>query len=80
MLPVFIGICLLAMACGGSTDQVEAFPTHDEPLATDWGDDHFMGELVVRDGCLRVVGDTDINDPRPPPSFLLVWPAGFSTM
>ena len=48
------------------------------PLYADWGNDYFMGELVVREGCLRVVGDEDINDPRPAPSFLLVWPEGFT--
>ncbi len=50
---------------------MDAFPLHNEPLSTDWGrGDHIMVDLVVEDGCLRTQG--------PSPSYLLIWPDGFT--
>ena len=61
---------------------VKAFPTHNEPLPTDWGyrhpslGHHIMVELVIEDGCLRALGYEGFNN-EPIPSYLLVWPDGF---
>ena len=58
---------------------VNAFPLHSEPLATDWGLWHKMGELVLESGCLRILEDPDLSDRDDfVPSFLPVWPEGFS--
>ena len=58
---------------------VNAFPLHSEPLATDWGLWHKMGELVLESGCLRILEDPNLSDHDYfVPSFLPVWPEGFS--
>ena len=61
---------------------VKVFPTHNEPLTTDWGyrhpslGHHIMVELVIEDSCLRTLGYEGVNN-EPIPSYLLVWPDGF---
>lgn len=72
-------VALAAPACGEGREEetsrsVADFPTHDEPLPTDWGLGHVKVELVEEDGCLRGSG-YDLNEPNP--SYLLVWPSGF---
>ncbi len=72
-------VALAALACGDSREEkssqsVATFPTHDEPLPTDYGLGHVKVELVEEDGCLRGRGH-DLNAPNP--SYLLVWPSGF---
>ena len=58
---------------------VNAFPLHSEPLATDWGLWHKMGELVLEGGCLRILENPDLSDHDDyVPSFLPIWPEGFS--
>ena len=63
--------------------RIMAFPTHDEPLPTDWGDfgwrfsGHIMVELMLKNGCLRALGEMGFSN-GPIPSFLLVWPDGFT--
>ena len=64
---------------------VTAFPVHQELLPTDWGDfgwrysGHIMVEVVLDDGCLRARGGEgrSLNN-DPVPSFLLIWPDGFT--
>ena len=64
---------------------VTAFPVHQELLPTDWGDfgwrysGHIMVELVLDEGCLRARGGEgrSLNN-DPVPSFLLIWPDGFT--
>ena len=59
--------------------KVDAFPLHSEPLATDWGNEYKMGELIVEDGCLRILEDPDLSDSDQfVPSFLPIWPEGFT--
>ena len=81
------GLLLMLCACGEQKEleggrtplSVVVFPTHDEPLPTDWGLGHIAGELVMQDGCPRVRGETgpaSPNDSRL--SFMLVWPKGFT--
>ena len=64
---------------------VKVFPTHSEPLPTDWGrhkasrnQNHILVELAVEEGCLRASGFEANNQPRP--SYLLIWPAGYETV
>ncbi len=58
---------------------VDTFPLHSEPLATDWGLDYKMGELILEDGCLRILEDPDLSHRVDfVPSFLPIWPEGFS--
>ena len=67
-----IAMSLALTACLGRTPTVDVFPTHQEQLPTDWGrvGDHIMVDLVVENGCLRAKG--------PSPSYLLIWPEGFT--
>ena len=59
--------------------EVDAFPLHSEPLATDWGNEYKMGELILEDGCLRILEDPDLSDRDDfVPSFLPIWPEGFA--
>ena len=61
---MFLGTC-------GVQEHVVAFPTHVEALPTAWAHHDFIGvELVVKDGCLTGRG--------PSPSYLLIWPDGFT--
>ena len=61
---------------------VTAFPTHNEPLPTDWGyrhpslGPHIMVELAIENSCPRALGYEGGNN-EPIPSYLLVWPDGF---
>ena len=68
-----------------ASKSLAAFPVHKEPLPTDWGDSgwgyigHIMVKLALEEGCLRGRGGKGRsigNDAVP--SFLLVWPEGFS--
>ena len=72
LLALIISVSLAACNNGGG-DGVAVFPTHNEPLPTDWGLGHVKVELVVEDGCLRGLGHSR-NEPNP--SYLLVWPDG----
>ena len=63
-LSLFLGAC-------GAREHIVAFPKHDEPLSTVWAHgDYIRVDLVVENGCLRAQG--------PSPSYLLVWPDGFT--
>ena len=64
---------------------LKAFPTHNEPLPTDWGRHDaslssgqylIMVELEAEKGCLRAAG-FDVFNQGKPPSYLLIWPDGF---
>ena len=58
---------------------VVTFQLHSEPLATDWGNEYKMGELVLEDECLRILEDPDLSHRVEfVPSFLPIWPEGFS--
>ena len=59
------GLVLTLLACSEdqeppahSSQSEVAFPTHDEPLPTDWGNSHIAGELVMEDSCLSLNIDT----------------------
>ena len=54
-----------------------AFPRHDYPLGTDRGGDYFAGQLVLREGCLRIDVPSNPNN-SPWPSRLAIWPSSFS--
>ena len=60
-----------------------AFPTHNEPLATDLGFYYLAGELRVEDGCLKLYR-LGWDDPNRSISdqlwdiWLPVWPSGFA--
>ena len=59
------------------------FPKHEQPISTGDGSKIFLGELVVKDGCLRLIGDRlaslgDVYQKYPIGGFLLVWPPGYS--
>ena len=77
-----LGISLGLAGCNGpppqadnSSQRIDYFPQHDEPLRTDRGREYFFGEVFVRDQCLRL----DYSDTTfPDYTLLLVWPAGFS--
>ena len=70
VLTLLIALSISLVACGGQ-GYADTFPTHAEPLPTDWGrGDHIMVDLVVEDGCLRANG--------PSPSYLLIWPEDFT--
>ena len=70
LIAISMATSLALVGCSDHT--VYAFPTHNEQLPTDWGriGDHIMVELAVENGCLRAKG--------PSPSYLLVWPEGFT--
>ena len=53
-----------------------AFPRHDYPLGTDQGGDYYAGQLVLRDGCLRVEVPSDPTALGA--SRLAIWPSSFS--
>ena len=73
LIPLIIG-CQIVRA-----PIVDTFPIHSEPLATDWGREYKMGELVLDGRCLRMQAITDLSHKEDfIPSFLPVWPEGFS--
>ena len=73
LIPLIIG-CQIVQA-----PIVDTFPLHSEPLATDWGREYKMGELVLDGRCLRMQAITDLSHKEDfIPSFLPVWPEGFS--
>ena len=85
---IVLVLLLLLCACeeqpelaGGTSlvTEVLVFPTHDEPLPTDWGKGHISGELVQWNGCLHVNAEpspvTQADSKLP---YMLVWPAGFT--
>ena len=54
---------------------VDPFPVHQEPLATDIGHHYFYGTMVVKGGCLRLdYSNWNAHDYL----ILLVWPTGFT--
>ena len=53
-------------------------PIHDEPLATNHGDDEVVFRLILEDGCLRGEGYENPNFPAPAP-VLLIWPSGYQS-
>ena len=61
---------------GESFTSSVALPTHDEPLATNHGEDEVVFRLILEDGCLRGGGYENPNFPAPTP-VLLVWPRGY---
>ena len=56
------------------SSELTAFPRHDYPLGTDKGGDYFAGQLVLRDGCLRVEVPSDDSDDLALSS-LVIWPS-----
>ena len=51
------------------------FPQYEQAVSTGGGYEVYVGELLIENGCLRLVSDS----PRfPENGFLLVWPPGFS--
>ena len=78
-----LSVALVILGCEPSRQRpdiastpVAHLPVHFEPLVTDWGRHHIMGKLIVDSGCLRVLGDAGPNGPTP--SYLLVWPDGYT--
>ena len=76
-------VALITMSCESLQQElhnapspVVHLPVHTEPLVTDWGRHHIMGELIIDNGCLRVLGDPGPNGPTP--SYLLIWPEGYA--
>ena len=89
MYPLIVLVLLLLLcACeeqpelaGGTSlvTEVLVFPTHDEPLPTDWGKGHISGELVQWNGCLHVNAEpTPLSQEDSKLPYILVWPAGFT--
>ena len=86
--PIVLVALLLLFACeeqpelaGGTSliTEVMVFPTHDEPLPTDWGLGHLAGELVIWNGCLHVNAEpTPISQADSQLPYMLVWPGGFT--
>ena len=73
LIPLIIG-CQIVQA-----PIVDTFPLHSEPLATDWGGEYKMGELVLDGRCLRMQAITDLSHKEDfIPSFFPIWPEGFS--
>ena len=74
IIPLIVLALALLTNCQGQV--VGHFPQHDEPLRTDRGNEYFFGELIARDGCLRLdYGGTGYSEGL---TLLLVWPPGFS--
>ena len=71
---VLLALAILLMVAGCKVS-VTHFPQHDEPLRTDRGNEYFFGELIARDGCLRLDYSTGYFEGL---TLLLVWPPGFS--
>ena len=94
-----LAACLAAIACdrpptpipeattepAGDSDVngVVHFPQHKQPISTGDGSNVFLGDLVVEDGCLRLIGKRpasldDVYQKYPVNGFLLIWPPGYS--
>ena len=73
IIPLIVLALALLTNCQGQV--VGHFPQHDEPLRTDRGNEYFFGELIARDGCLRLDYSTGYFEGL---TLLLVWPPGFS--
>ncbi len=71
---VLLALAILLVVAGCKVS-VTHFPQHDEPLRTDRGNEYFFGELIARDGCLRLDYSTGYFEGL---TLLLVWPPGFS--
>ena len=72
-------LLVLVIGCQGQKHRVHTFPLHSEPLVTDWGLWHKMGELALEGGCLRILENPDLSDHDDfVPSFLAIWPEGYS--
>ena len=75
-----VTVCLFfVIGCNKPTPVPLKFPQYEEPVAAVNGYelyyDVFVGELLIKDGCLRLAG----TDPKfPEQGYLLVWPPGFS--
>ena len=61
----------------GAQLSLVAFPRHDYPLGTDRGEDYFAGQLVLREGCLRIEVPADDSDDISL-SRLVIWPNSFT--
>ena len=81
----FLLVLVISLGLGGcdglpsqvdnSPEVVAFFPQHDEPLVSDRGGEYLFGELILRDGCLRLdYSNSDVPDY----TLLLVWPPGLS--
>ena len=53
------------------------FPQHGYPPGTDRGGEYFAGQLVLREGCLRVEIPSD-DTTIPASSRLVIWPSSFA--
>ena len=78
-LPILLAsfLAIISAGCGDGQPSLATFPRHDYPLGTDRGGEYFAGQLVLRDGCLRVEvpsHDTTI----PGSSRLVIWPSSFT--
>ncbi len=77
-IAIWLATLLSLASCIGQGEP--AFPLHSDPLATDWGNEYKMGELILEDGCLRILEDPDLSDRVDfVHSFLPIWPEGFSS-
>ena len=86
--PIVLVVLLLICGCeeqpelaGGTSlvTEVLVFPTHDEPLPTDWGRKYVAGELVQWNGCLHVNAEpTPVTQADSQLPYMLVWPSGFT--
>ena len=74
IIPLIVLALALLTNCGQG-QVVAHFPQHEEPLRTDRGNEYFFGELMARDGCLRLDYSTGYFEGL---TLLLVWPPGFS--
>ena len=76
---IVIVLLTLTVGCQEQKYRVDTYPQHSEPLAADWGRQYKMGELVLENGCLRVLGNPALSHKEQfVPSFLPIWPDGFS--
>lgn len=70
---------LFLVSCIGQGQPI--LPVHSEPLATDWGRQYRMGELVLDDRCFQIRADEELirkfEIVKPIP-ILPVWPEGFT--
>ena len=77
----FLLTALSSIVCdviGDPSESLVVLPTHDEPLATNHGDDEVVFRLILEDGCLRGEGYENPNFPAPAP-VLLIWPSGYQS-
>ena len=62
---------------GDGQPSLVTFPQHDFPPGTDTGGEYFAGQLVLREGCLRVEVPSD-DTAIPGSSRLVIWPSSFT--